>query len=67
MGRHTLIELVWMIGALLLALLFTWGAAWAYPLGKDAIWATGGVAMIVVVLMNVATIRDARKRDNGGD
>ena len=65
MGRHTLIELAWTGGGLLLALLFTWGAAWAYPLGRDAIWATGGVAMVVVVLINLAAIREARAKDCG--
>ena len=32
--RHTLIELAWLSAALLAALGITWGAAWAYPLGR---------------------------------
>ena len=63
MGRHTLIELGWLVGGMLLALAVTSGAAWAYPPGKDVIWTVGAVAMLVGVIINMRPLREAGARD----
>ena len=63
--RHTLIELAYAGAGLLVALVMTWTAAWAYPLGADVIWVVGGVAMVAVVAINWPAVRDAIARDRG--
>jgi hypothetical protein len=66
-GRHTLIELAWLIGELLVTLALTWGAAWAYRMGAEVIWAVGGVGMLVIVLVNLRPLREARAKDACGE
>lgn len=61
--RHTLIELGYAAAGLLIALVITWGAAWAYPLGRQVIWWVGGVAMAAVVAINWPAVSDAIARD----
>lgn len=67
MGRHTKIELAWLIGELLVTLALTWGAAWAYRMGAEVIWAVGGLGLVVIVFVNLRPLREARAKDRLGE
>ncbi|MES2754148.1 MAG: hypothetical protein V4659_05740 [Pseudomonadota bacterium] len=61
--RHTLIELAHLAAGLIVVALLTWGAAWAYPLGAPEVRVIGGVAFVLVVLINVRAVREALAKD----
>jgi hypothetical protein len=63
--RHTLIELAYAGAGLLVALVMTWAAAWAYPLAANVIWVVGAAAMVAVVAINWSAVREAIARDRG--
>jgi hypothetical protein len=65
MGRHVLIELLYVVAGLMAGLALTAAAAWAYPLGYDVIWACGAVAMAASVVMGIGPLRRAAARDRG--
>lgn len=67
MGRYMLIELAWLAGGLALTLAIAGVAAWSYPLGADVIWTIGGIALLVVVAINIAPLRQAQARDRAAD
>lgn len=65
MGRHVLVELMYMIAGLAVACAISAAAAWAYPLGRDVIWWCGALAMVATIAMGVGPLRRAAARDRG--
>ncbi|WP_343527919.1 hypothetical protein [Sphingomonas sp.] len=60
---RVLIELFYIVLGLAAALVMTWAAAWAYPLGRAEIWWCGIGAMVATVAMGVGPLHRARIAD----
>lgn len=59
------IELLHLAAGLVVAALFTWAAAWAYPLGAEVIWWCGAGAAAATIAMGVGPLRRAYRIDRG--
>ena len=66
MGRRTLTELFFITGALVAAMLLTWAAAWAYPMGREPIRWCGLAAMAATVAMGAGPLARAIRADRAG-
>ncbi|MBB5715747.1 hypothetical protein [Sphingomonas aerophila] len=66
MGRHMLTELLNLVAGLLVALAVAAAVAWAYPLGRDVIWACGIFGAVATVLMSIGPLRRAQLLDRSG-
>lgn len=62
-GRRVAIEVLYLAGGVLLAIVIGWGSAWAYPLGRQDIWTVDLVAIAVILLMGIRPLRDAAAAD----
>ena len=61
--KHTLIELMFVAAGLVVTFVLTWGAAWAYPLGRETIWWVGAGVAVAVLIVNIRPLRAARAKD----
>ena len=60
---RTVVESLYIVAGLAVAVAMTWAAAWAYPLGYETIWWCGAAAMVATVLMGIGPLRRARAID----
>ena len=59
------VEILHILIGLAAAIALTIAAAWAYPLGREAIWWCGRAAMVATVLMGIGPLRRAWRQDRG--
>ena len=62
MPRALAIEVAHLVIALGVTIALFWAAAWAYPQGRDTIWAVGWVTAGVVVILQIPPILRAGRK-----
>ena len=66
MGRRTLTELFFITAGLVVAMLMTWAAMWAYPMGRGVIRWCGLAAMAATIAMGAGPLARAIRNDRAG-